>query len=517
MPASGTGGERGARVVAAVSIALATTSALAAQARAPFEISEVAVEGRSVAAELADLDGDGRGDLFVAAFRGVPPDERRVLSVYYQRDHGALPAAPDETLPLPAGAAAYDLFEGDAGAEVLLLRPDRLTALSFAGRHFATRDLPLPAPALHFARDERGLDRMRIVQSGLGAGPRFLVPGLGRCLVLDAEGAALGLLEVGARANYFHPPRPGPLISESEAEMYLDFPRLHVGDVDGDGRGDVVATGRHEVRVFLQRDDGRFSAEPSRTLPLSLMGQNDHVRGSGSVRSELADIDGDGRVDLVVARASGGLLDVKAETRVHLNRGGGWALAAPDQRFTSEGGAATIQLVDLDGDGRPELVDARIPVSVVEIVELLVTRSLDVVTRIHRAGANGRFEERPWIERSFGIALDFNTFRPGGFVPTLAADLNADGYADLLSSGDGEAVEVFLGGPRRRLAKRNGRQPLESSGRLRLGHYDRDGLPDFVLYNPRAPGSPVRVGVNRGVLEGTRARPGMEPRSASSD
>ncbi len=41
-----------------------------------FEITEFASEGRSVAAEFAELNGDGHIDLFVVALIGIPPEER---------------------------------------------------------------------------------------------------------------------------------------------------------------------------------------------------------------------------------------------------------------------------------------------------------------------------------------------------------------------------------------------------------------------------------------------------------
>ncbi len=482
-------------------------------AESPFSILEVPSGGRTVAADLIDLDGDKRGDLFTVVFSGVPPRDRREIRVHFQRADGTLSPAADWSGSLPVGSAAYDLVEQPGAAtEVVLLQRDRLTLLGWSGRIHTERGLPLPAPPLPFAADERGLDRLRLARDELGTPFRFLVPGLGECFVLDAKGNVLGRLEVGTRANYFIPPRPGPLISESDVEAYLDYPRLSVGDVDGDGLPDLVASGRHALRVFLQREDGRFGSTADRVIPLELMRESDHIRSSGSVRSAVADVDGDDRADLVVARSSGGIFKVKSETRLYLNRGDGWDLTEPDQRFSNEGAAATIQLIDLDADGRADLLDARIPVSVVELVELLVTRSLDVEARVHRAGDGGRFEADPWFKRSYSIGLNFDTFRPSGFIPSVERDLNGDGYRDLLSSADGKAIEVFLGGVERRLRTRVARQRLPTSGRLRFGHFDRDGLPDFVLYDPRAPRTPVRVGVNRGVLPDTRAIPMIEGR-----
>jgi len=70
-------------------------------------------------------------------------------------------------------------------------------------------------------------------------------------------------------------PRPGPTLGENELELYFDVPTLHVADVDGDGRSDVVATNRHALRIFRQRSDGAFPSDPDRELALRLMSLED--------------------------------------------------------------------------------------------------------------------------------------------------------------------------------------------------------------------------------------------------
>src|SRR5262249_6651599 len=158
-------------------------------------------------------------------------------------------------------------LDGQPGVEMLFLRRDRVTVFSLAGGTPTFRDLPVPGePTLAAVGDERGLDRLHIVHEGLGPRPRPIVPGFRIAAVLDPSGAVVGKLEVGGRANFFVPPQPGPTISESDMEIYYDAPRLAVGDVDGDGRADLVASGRHELRVFRQREDGSLPTQPDAKL-----------------------------------------------------------------------------------------------------------------------------------------------------------------------------------------------------------------------------------------------------------
>ena len=484
-----------------------------AGAEGAFRVIELASPGRTVASALADLDGDGRTDLFTTSFRGVPPEERRELQIRFQRADGTLGLAADVVLPLPPDAAAYDVarLSSEAVHQLLFLRRDRVSLLSLRGRKPAWRDVELGGATIAVAPDERGLDRIPLVRQGLGDGPRLTVPGLGELWVADPAGLVRTRLALGGRANYFIPPRPGPLIGENELEIYFDHPRVEVADVDGDGRGDLVATDRHAVRVFHQRPGGVLPEVPDRTVPLRRLSAADHVRGSGSVRTAVADLDGDGRADLLVTHASEGLLDARSETTLHRNRGGTWNLAEPDQRFSVDGGFATEELVDLDGDGRLELVSVRIPLSVLELAEILLTRSFDVHVAVRRTGDATPFAAEPSFERKLSIPFSMETFRPRGFVGNVATDWNDDGLRDLLLSGNGEAVEVHLGDRERPFAGPAMRQPLDTDGRLRVGDWNGDGLPDFLIFDPQREGAPIRLGINRGILPGTPARGELRP------
>ena len=494
------------RIPALAAVAALLLGGAAAGAEDSFEVRRVESPGRTTAAELADLDGDGRADLIAAAFSGIPPDDRRELRVHFQREDGSLPDAPDLVLPLPEGSAAYDVADlpDGPGQELLLLRRDSVSVVAFGGRAASLRELPLPGPTVGATRDERGLDRLEMARDELPG--RLLVPGLGELFVVEAAGGGATRLAVGARSNYFLPPRPGPAIGENEVESYYDFPRIDVTDVDGDGRADLVASNRFEIRAFLQRPDGSFAGRADRTLAVGRLSEEDLIRGSGLVRTRAEDFDGDGRGDLIMTYTAGGLLHARARTTLHRNRGGTWDLAHPDQEFACDGCFLIYDLLDLESDGRLDLLEVRIPLGILSLVETLLTRAIDADARIFARGSKAPFAADPVFTIRTSVGFRFETFEPKGFFPTLRFDWNGDGYLDRVDSGEGEAIEIYLGGPGDSLRKRAAKQAFDTAGSLRVGDLDANGLLDLLVFDRTRPGAPIRIGVNRGVLPGTKPR-----------
>ena len=228
------------------------------------------------------------------------------------------------------------------------------------------------------------------------------------------------------------------------------------------------------------------------------------MRNSGTVRVDGADLDGDGRLDLLIAHSVGSLFSASTTVSIHLNRDGRWNLAKADQEFHTEGGISGNVLIDLDGDGRPELIEARIPTGVLAIVQTLVTRSIGAEVSIYRRAGSAPFDAKPWYRGKLDVPFSFETFRSRGFIPTLEVDLDGDGIHDLLGSGAGDLLDVRLGRAEGGYGAVAASQPLDTGGRIRFADLDGDGLTDFVLYDPRRPGTPVQLGVNRGALSGAK-------------
>lgn len=497
---------------ATVSILLVAASLCAsvpADARAAelFEISRFASEGRAVAAEMAELNGDGRVDFFVVVLVGIPPSETREIRVFIQSDDGSFPAEPDHAIAVPRWSAVYDmadLIEESPGEEIVLLRPEGVTLMSLADDKGRSWTLTTSGPTTAgLAADERGFEPFTLVYDDFGPEPWILVPRIGELTALDARGETKFRLEVPRRANYLIMPDTGMVALETDFQIFLDVPKLAIGDVNGDARIDVVSSTRHEIRVFLRRDDGSYAFEADRTHALELVTPRDHIRGTGGVASAIDDIDGDGALDLLVTHVEGGFGDAVTTLYLHMNRGGRWHLEKPDQVISSKASMGSNVLYDVNRDGRRELLRIELDFGLLEIIEALVSRELDVDLSIHRYLGDAGFGTRPWLRKSISLPFSFQTFRLKGFVPTARIDMNADGYLDFISSGDGDVLEILLGDERGPFARHGGRQRLLTTGEVRFEDFNGDGLPDFLLFDPHHFDVPVQVGRNLGALPGT--------------
>jgi hypothetical protein len=222
------------------------------------------------------------------------------------------------------------------------------------------------------------------------------------------------------------------------------------------------------------------------------------------VTSDAKDIDGDGRLDLLISHVKGSFADATTTIRVYMNHGKGWAMDSPDQTIVTESSLSSNALFDLDSDGRQELLRISFKFSLLEVIEILLSSEVDVDISTFKLTPEGGFSQKPWVKKKVSLPFSFDTFRLKGFMPTANEDVNGDGFLDFVSSGGGEALEVHIGGPKGPFQERSGRQKMKTAGVIHFRDFNRDRLPDFVLFDPHNFDVPIRLGKNLGALPGSR-------------
>ncbi|MFG0316690.1 MAG: FG-GAP repeat domain-containing protein [Planctomycetota bacterium JB042] len=231
------------------------------------------------------------------------------------------------------------------------------------------------------------------------------------------------------------------------------------GDLDGDGRTDLVVAEHHEPRFFvwLGGEEGRFRPAPTSPVTVAAV---PHLHAIA-----LVDLDGDGALDVVT--------DSWPESRLVLVRGRG------DGTFEAPGTTVPVPDVpivnlragDLDGDGVPEIVTP--------------AHDHRAVTVLAADGAGG-LRETP--------GSPFPSF--GGFSRVALADMDRDGDLDVVvvhrSDASTEytvdALSVLANDGAGRLAHAPGSPHFELSGRaaeVAVGDVDGDGRPDAAVLTER--------------------------------
>jgi hypothetical protein len=468
---------------------------------APFAIGELAVRGR-VLEVFAVRDDQGRAWLAALSTEAMPPDEKRFLTLFARGEGQGVAIA------LAASVVAVDVADVSAtpGPEVLLLEAERLALLDARGAPAREIALEPPLPLPPRTREQ---SRLEIV----GA---WSSPSAKEALLPDVAGlrlVSLGSDETSRRlalpiTAVYGDPQPGPPIRGGFFRALLSWPTLFPVDDDGDRVRDLVATTRYGLTAYRGGASG-LSAKPSRARRFPPFEFNDERRADSNVLlPDFADLDGDGDADLIVHRTTGTLASSRSETRVHANFGGGAdPLASPQGSLIEEGGLATAELDDLDGDGRAELVQSVLPFGIAQLARILLRGQAELDLRVYafEGGKIGTPRLR-WSDE-LTLPFDFKTARVTSLLPKLDGDFNGDGRRDLLyGDAEGNAL-VRLGEAGGAFGRIVATIPLKAlGGATASADLDGDRLHELIYWDPVSQEGRIRIARNRGRLPGSPSR-----------
>jgi hypothetical protein len=472
----------------------------------PFEVQTLRVEGRATEVAPAPRGSTGPLELVVSVERGTPPESSRSLAFFRPDAERRYPERPARTLAVSPEIAAWDLAAEPAGGafRVVLLAAEALRVVDSAGvvpdRSIAFgAPAPLPPPTWI-------LRRVRFVLPlGAGGSPVAIVPRVDGGELVGLDGARREPLALPLLTEHENQEAAGPDFGLVTARV--GWPSLELGDDDGDGANDLFALFRFGAWVFSTRD-GALARQPARRSPLRPFPPEEELRHEvTSVRLFARDLDADGLADLVVQRNTGTLLGSRSRTDVFANRGAGADLAGPPAASLElADGLAALEVEDLDGDGRREIVQTRLAFGIVQLIRVLVTREVQIELRAFATRGPGPTELVETWRGELSLPLDFEAGRVAGLVPTVEGDWNGDGRRDLLHGSGERQLAIRLGeagelGPR--FGAPTARQAIPAGDLARVADLDGDGLDDLVLFDPRDPGGEVHVLWNRGLLPGT--------------
>lgn len=246
--------------------------------------------------------------------------------------------------------------------------------------------------------------------------------------------------------------------------LSTEGPKIAVGDVNGDGLQDFFIGGASgdTDKLFIQQPNGKFKEMPQ----FAFAGDKDYE----SIGAEFFDADNDGDLDLVVA--SGGnqyeLGSVYLAPRLYLNDGKGNFTRTFNGLPTLSLNASCVRVGDYDGDGFPDIfIGGRsIPGSYGMAPESKL---------LHNLG-NGRFSD---VTKTVAPDLD----RIGMVTDAQWIDANKNGKKELVIVGDWMPLTIFKyqNGKLEKVSEIEG-----SSGWwncLAAADLNHDGFPDLIAGN----------------------------------
>ncbi len=481
-------------------LAIALLAAAAAVPR--FSLQSLTVEGEVASVVAADLDGDGRKDLVAVYRTGVPPYQSRSFAIFWNRE-GIFAPRPDLTLPIDdTDACAYDVGQAGAGPgeDLLVVTPRGVLAKSFPRRVPAPpRRLVEHATLFHQPIDGE-LPRVRLVRDVAGPGSHdLLVPSLGTLAIYRRNGT--DRYEKSAEIEVDMDVSGGAKRSDG-LEVRYAFPAVHVVDSDGDGLRDLFAVQEDRVAIYRQGPGLTFHPQPDYSRDFSVRTPADHRERGTSVTTLVADIDGDGLGDLVIRKqVFEGVTSARSTNYVFFGRKDGFA-RLPDQVMESEGVAPfQTELVDLNGDGRPDLIVPYTSFGVFALIRMLTAKTAKVDFRIFPFEPRmRRFAADPSSDRDLKFHIPLSGDSDLQAVK-LTADVTGDGKPDLIFGSSEDQLDIYPALEGGEFASSPAETvEVRAAGVLDAVDLDGKGRSDLILSYPKTRGhrGEIVVLVNRG-------------------
>ena len=392
---------------------------------------------------ICDLDGDGLDDL-------VLMDDLN-LAISYQNSKGGFAREPQQSHNLePRPCVVWTAKLGKPAGSLLVVTSDGVNELSFTNRTaplVVRQIIKQPTIVPDATEDTNAMCLSLSVATGRDW-PLLLVPAVDGLQVWQHRDAWRQAQLIG---NSIHA-RMRPLVTNPGYSTSFGFD-FSVGDVNGDGRDDLIVSRSDVVRsnifsLYLQQTNGLFGLEPALAYADKVELLSWHC---------WADLNRDGKVDLIKTACLmepsfvPGVPSAKVLVSTYIADEHARIPAEPQQVFRKNDFKAALPVVDVDGDGFLDLVLAnRHMDSREDVTKIITVKQLDYSYRFHFYRPGTGFPKESDCQRDVVFHLDQAEFlrwignENYELFVKLAGDFSGDGKTDLLVREHDNEIAVYF-------------------------------------------------------------------------